>query len=218
MGPPHENAKACPVNAVGAGHWPSRRGASAIPEPTLIRLASLGTFPLEGGRLAGGHMGPPLRRIWKRFLLFRRGRTLAGPPVNGLLSELRRRGHTPGWLLSAFGRFTFSPSPTTCPERFQFFVGELLGAPAGACRGHPHPSGLTASYLPPRRGKALRAAVSRPYSGKRPRDVGSETAGAEAETHQLQFSSRSGPQWGRMGPRSSTPDFARRKDSAWPKG
>ena len=23
---------------------------------------------------------PPLRRIWKRFLLFRRGRTLAGPP------------------------------------------------------------------------------------------------------------------------------------------
>ena len=42
-----------------------------------------------------------------------------------------REGHTPGWLLSAFGRFTFSPSPTTCPERFQFFVGEPLGAPAG---------------------------------------------------------------------------------------
>ena len=30
---------------------------------TLIRLASLGTFPLQGGRLAGGHMGPPLRPI-----------------------------------------------------------------------------------------------------------------------------------------------------------
>ena len=130
MGPPHENAKACPVNAVGAGHWPSRRGASAIPEPTLIRLASLGTFPLEGGRLAGGHMGPPLRRIWKRFLLFRRGRTLAGPPVNGLLSELRRRGHTPGWLLSAFGRFTFSPSPAVLKKLFRNWVGESLGAPA----------------------------------------------------------------------------------------
>ena len=59
MGPPYENAKACPVNAVGAGHWPTRRGASAIPEPTLIRLASLGTFPLEGGRLAGDRKGRP---------------------------------------------------------------------------------------------------------------------------------------------------------------
>ena len=38
---------------VGAGHWPARRGSSAIPEPTLIRLASLGTFPLKGGRLCG---------------------------------------------------------------------------------------------------------------------------------------------------------------------
>ena len=30
-------------------------------------------------KTAGGHMGPPLRGIWKRALLFRRGRTLAGP-------------------------------------------------------------------------------------------------------------------------------------------
>ena len=30
----------------------------------LIRLA-FGHFPLEGGRLAGGHMGPPLRRDYK---------------------------------------------------------------------------------------------------------------------------------------------------------
>ena len=56
---PYENTKACPVNAVGAGHWPTRRGASAIPEPTLIRLASLGTFPLEGGRLACDRKGRP---------------------------------------------------------------------------------------------------------------------------------------------------------------
>ena len=39
----------------------------------------------------------------------------------------------------------------------------------------------------------------------------SEAAGAEAEPHQSQFSSRSGPQWGRTGPHPSTPDFARRK-------
>ena len=61
MGPPCENAKACPVNAVGAGHWPTRRGASAIPEPTLIRLASLGTFPLEAGN-TGVDEDSPLRR------------------------------------------------------------------------------------------------------------------------------------------------------------
>ena len=30
-------------------------------------------------KTAGGHMGPPLRGIWKQALLFRRGRTLAGP-------------------------------------------------------------------------------------------------------------------------------------------
>ena len=53
-------------------------------------------------------------------LSFRRGRTLAGP----------REGHTPGWLLSAFGRFTFSPSPTVLKKLFRNWVGESLGAPA----------------------------------------------------------------------------------------
>ena len=53
-------------------------------------------------------------------LSFRRGRTLAGP----------REGHTPGWLLSAFGRFTFSPSPTILKKLFRNWVGESLGAPA----------------------------------------------------------------------------------------
>ena len=53
-----------------------------------------------------------------------------------------------------------------------------MGLPPGTyriLRGHPHPSGLTASHLPPRRGKALRAADSRPYGGKRARSVGWET-------------------------------------------
>ena len=63
-----------------------------------------------------------------------------------------------------------------------------------------------------------RAHTVRPYSGKRPRDVGSETAGAAVEAHHLKFFTKSGPQWGRTGPRSSTPDFARRKFSACPKG
>ena len=53
-------------------------------------------------------------------LSFRRGRTRAGP----------REGHTPGWLLSAFGRFTFSPSPTVLKKLFRNWVGESLGAPA----------------------------------------------------------------------------------------
>ena len=49
-----------------------------------------------------------------------RGRSQTGP----------REGHTPGWLLSAFGRFTFSPSPTVLKKTFRNWVGEALGPPA----------------------------------------------------------------------------------------
>ena len=62
---------------------------------------------------AGGRpQGSPLQKYKSLSGERRRGRSQTGPPVNGLRSELRRRGHTPGWLLSAFGRFTFSPRPT----------------------------------------------------------------------------------------------------------
>ena len=70
----------------------------------------------------------------------RRDRTLAGP----------REGHTPGWLLSAFGRFTFSP----LPYGFQGHLPSLgRGAPWGSrretckLRSHPHPS--RPSVVPP---------------------------------------------------------------------
>ena len=72
-----------------------------------------------------------------------------------------------------------------------------------------------------RRGRSQtgpRAHTVRPYGGKRPGSVGSANPGAEAEPHQSQFSSRSGPQWGRTKPHPSTPDFARRKCSAHFKG
>ena len=49
----------------------------------------------------------------------RRGRSQTGP----------REGHTPGWLLSAFGRFTFSPSPAVLKKTFRNWVGEDLGPP-----------------------------------------------------------------------------------------
>ena len=52
-------------------------------------------------------------------LSFRRGRTLAGP----------REGHTPGWLLSAFGRFTFSPSPTVLKKSSGIGWGRSKGLP-----------------------------------------------------------------------------------------
>ena len=56
----------------------------------------------------------------------------AGPrPARRILE--RREGHTPGWLLSAFGRFTFSPSPTGFKKVFRNWVGEPLGAPARIC-------------------------------------------------------------------------------------
>ena len=40
-----------------------------------------------------------------------------------------RQEHGPGRLLSAFGRFTFSPSPTVLKKTFRNWVGEALGPP-----------------------------------------------------------------------------------------
>ena len=92
---------------VGGGDAERLRVSRPPPHPP--QCAHWGTFPPVGGRLwarsnrgefgvlwdvwihilgigaecacwkAGGHMGPPLRRIRKPSLLFRRGRTLAGP-------------------------------------------------------------------------------------------------------------------------------------------
>ena len=75
---------------------PPLRKSWAILMGALIRLAALGTFPLQGGRLAGGHMGPPLRANrnisgragedtrpygrYKTAAFSRRGRSQTGPP------------------------------------------------------------------------------------------------------------------------------------------
>ena len=101
-----------------------------------------------------------------------------------------------------------------------FRRGRSQTGPGAALGRSPHPSGLTASPptpfglqpFPPDRGnrpspkgEGFWAAKGRPYGGKRPGSVGSANPGAEAEPHQSQFSSRSGPQWGRTGPHPSTP-------------
>ena len=83
------------------------------------------------------------------------------------------------------------------------------------CEPHP-PQGARWGTFP--QGKAKGGRKGRPYGENWTGSVGSETAGAESELHQSKISARSGPQWGRTGPRSSTPDFARRKFSACPKG
>ena len=92
--------------------------------------------------------------------------------------------------------------------------------PGAALGRSPHPSGLTASPptpfglqpFPPDRGnrpspkgEGFWAAKGRPYGGKRPGGVGSANPGADAKPQQLQFPSRSGPQWGRTKPHPSTP-------------
>ena len=46
---------------VGAGHFRGPPGALRFRRPPSSAPFG-GTFPLEGGRLSGGHMGPPLRR------------------------------------------------------------------------------------------------------------------------------------------------------------
>ena len=74
---------------------------------------------------------PPLLREWETdYPGF-----AAGGAEQSL--QIQRRGHIPGWLLSAFGRFTFSSRPTGSPSS------------APVCARGP---------LPPGRGKAGRAA------------------------------------------------------------
>src|SRR5699024_11667294 len=45
---PYGESGSGPFFFVGAGHWPARRRASAIPEPNLIRLAYARHLPLKG--------------------------------------------------------------------------------------------------------------------------------------------------------------------------
>ena len=83
------------------------------------------------------------------------------------------------------------------------------------CEPHPPQCARWGTFP---QGKAKGGRKGRPYGENWTGSVGSETAGAEAKPHQSQFSSRSGPQWGRTEWRPSTPDFVRRKDSANLKG
>ena len=93
-----------PFFFVGAGHWPARRRASAIPEPNLIRLAYARHLPLKG-KAVGRVVDPPLQRITERMRSFCRGRSQTGP----------REGQAP---------------PTGFKENFRVWVGEALGPPA----------------------------------------------------------------------------------------
>ena len=58
----------------------NRRAARCAAPTECHEAARPGGRALHGMNLRDGRVRhPPLRRIWKRFLLFRRGRTLAGP-------------------------------------------------------------------------------------------------------------------------------------------
>ena len=75
---PYGESGSGPFFFVGAGHWPARRRASAIPEPNLIRLAYARHLPLKG-KAVGRVVAPPLQRITERMRSFRRGRSQTGP-------------------------------------------------------------------------------------------------------------------------------------------
>ena len=87
-------------------------------------------------------------------------------------------------------------------ERRAFWAGwgsSLAQGISGRVRT-PAPTRIQGRFHFSRRGRSLtgpRAHTVRPYGGQQTGSVGSETAGAEAKPHQSQFSSRSGPQWGR---------------------
>ena len=113
--PPDRGSRSSPLEGEGSG-------GRLIAAPTVHRKP-VGAHSMRPPGFAPEYrrpQGPPLRRIWSRPRCFRRGWTLAGP----------REGHITGRLLSAFGRFTFSPSPTVLKKTFRNWVGEALGPPA----------------------------------------------------------------------------------------
>ena len=80
----------------------TRPGGRRVALPTFAGCLS---DPCRGGR-------GPAPTAAEGACFYCRGRSQTGP----------REGHTPGWLLSAFGRFTFSPSPTVLKKLFRDWV------------------------------------------------------------------------------------------------
>ena len=99
-------------------------------------------------------------------------RRLASPPPGSLLLALRTNSPccACGRDLATSGQFTFSPSPATGPERFQFCVGEPPGAPAGAVhiKKSPSsgPSGPPTPFVPPGHFPLIGGIVLPPWRGK----------------------------------------------------
>ena len=149
----------------------------------------------------------------------RRGWTPADPPGNG--PRLRTGGPVcrPYRKGAAYGGRVRTPAPTriqgrphsprrgrsqTGPVCRPYIIPELSrGAPWGSRqklpqpRVHPHPAGRRPATFPLVGGRLAGGHMGPPLRRERPRDVGSEAAGAGIKSHQFQFSSCSGPQWGR---------------------
>ena len=125
--------------------------------------------PLRKERNSSMSEAAPLTRPYGvriSALSFRRGRTLAGPLKDGSLQG--REGHTSGWLLSAFGRFAFSPSPTKFKKEW---VGEALGPPTRDVQHRKSPPLIRlacARHLLPRREKAFGRLIAAPTAGNGP--------------------------------------------------
>ena len=174
------------------------------------------------------------------FPNLRRGWTPAGPPGNG--PRLRTGGPVcrPYRKGAAYGGRVRTPAPTriqgrphlprrgrsqTGPVCRPYIISKLSrGAPWGSRqklpqpRVHPHPAGRKPATFPLVGGRLAGGHMGPPLRGKRSRDVGSEAAGAGIKSHQSQFSSCSGPLWGRTEWHPSTPNFARRKGHTTSKG
>ena len=118
-----------PRRGSGIPH-PASPGAAPTPfglRPSPYPFCPFGTFPPERGNRPPDRGSRPFTR---------------GPG---------QEGHTPGWLLSAFGRFTFSPSPTRRKRTFLVCVGEAFGPPAGIRTGSVGSANPGAEAKPHRR-------------------------------------------------------------------
>ena len=132
-------------------------------------------FPLPGGKIAGGHMGPPLRNYKSLSGERRMGRSQTGPSRSFCHSGAhphppRFARHLPPWRGKACGRVR-TPAPTANLEASLLFVG--------------------AGHWPARR-CTRRVQEAAPYSSA-PAATCSVNLGAEVERRSREFLLTQGP-------------------------
>ena len=146
-----------PFFFVGAGHWPARREGSAIPKPTLIRLACARHLPPCRGKACGRPKVAPSK--YGKLS----GRSVGADDLGGPRAHTVRpyREKKCPEMFSERG----NPPPLRAPPltRGALAGGHIRDTKSRLSREHPHPSGLRPAIFPLGGGRLAGGPVCRPY-------------------------------------------------------